>query len=69
MKTFPFMVLGNKSDLEDERKVKESKIESWLEDNGGHKYYETSAKEGDNVDKAFRKITELAAKNIKEEDL
>lgn len=69
VRNFPFIIVGNKSDLEDERTVKESKIESWCEKNGKHEYFETSAKDNENVDDAFNRITELAAAQIKEDEL
>lgn len=69
MDNFPFVVIGNKSDLDDDREVKESKAEKWCNKMGGYEYIETSAKDNDNVEEAFHKITELAAAQIKEDEL
>lgn len=69
MKNFPFVVIGNKSDLEDEREVKESKAEKWCSKYGDYEYIEASAKDNENVEDAFHKITELAAAQIKEDTL
>lgn len=50
---FPFVVLGNKSDLEPERKVEQEEASSWCEQNGALPNFETSAKDAVNVDRAF----------------
>lgn len=51
--TFPFVVLGNKSDLLSERKVGSDEARIWCEQNGKLPHYETSAKDAINVDIAF----------------
>lgn len=51
--TFPFVVLGNKSDLVGERKVNAEEVRAWCTQNGKLPYYETSAKDALNVDLAF----------------
>jgi len=51
--SFPFVVLGNKSDLLAERKVGSEEARSWCEQNGKLPHYETSAKDAINVDTAF----------------
>lgn len=49
--SFPFMVIGNKLDMEDEaRAVSVNELEAFCEDNGGMTYQETSAKENTNVE-------------------
>ena len=50
---FPFVVLGNKSDLESERKVEQEEASLWCEQNGALPNFETSAKDAVNVDRAF----------------
>ena len=53
--TFPFMVIGNKLDLEDEcRAVSFNELEAYCEDHGAMGYMETSAKEGNGVEQAFK---------------
>ncbi|XP_061551527.1 ras-related protein Rab-9A-like [Phycodurus eques] len=49
---FPFVVLGNKVDV-DERQVSAEDARRWCRDNGGLAYFETSAKEATNVASAF----------------
>jgi Ras-related protein Rab-7A len=49
--SFPFMVIGNKLDIEDEgRAVSFNELEAFCEDNGAMGYMETSAKENMNVE-------------------
>ncbi len=51
--SFPFVVLGNKSDLGGDRKVNEADARAWCGHNGELPYFETSAKDAVNVDLAF----------------
>ena len=51
--SFPFVVLGNKSDLIGERKVSVEEVRAWCTQNGKLPFYETSAKDALNVDLAF----------------
>lgn len=61
--SFPFMVIGNKLDIEDEgRAVSFNELEAFCEDNGAMGYMETSAKENMNVEQSFM---QLAAKALK----
>ena len=50
---FPFMILGNKSDKENDRKVSTAKAEQWVRGKGNIPFYETSAKDNVNVEEAF----------------
>ena len=54
----PFFVLGNKVDLENERKVARDRVSEWLKINPEIIYYETSALDGSNVAEAFSKIAQ-----------
>ena len=72
---FPFVVLGNKSDLVSERKVLEEEAATWCEQNGGLPNFETSAKDAVNVDRAFvaaiRRVSALhhaSTNNMKRHD-
>ncbi|KAL3280033.1 hypothetical protein HHI36_017540 [Cryptolaemus montrouzieri] len=52
---FPFIVVGNKSDLSStEREVSQVEMETWCNENGITSYIETSAKDANNVQEAFR---------------
>ncbi len=42
---YPFIIVGNKYDLDDERVVSKDKIDAYCKNNGGLKYVETSAKD------------------------
>ena len=50
---FPFVVLGNKSDLSADRKVNGEEAKAWCTQNGRLPYFETSAKDAVNVDLGF----------------
>lgn len=61
--TFPFMVIGNKLDLEEEgRAVSYNELEAFCEDHGGMGFMETSAKENMNVEQAFMNLASKALK-------
>lgn len=57
---FPFVVLGNKIDIEGQRQTSAAKVEAWAADKGEIPYYETSAKEAINVEQAFLTIAKKA---------
>ena len=64
---FPFIVIGNKMDLPD-RAITTKKGRSWCENRSDIPYFETSAKEGNNVEDAFRTIT-MKALNYRKDDI
>ncbi|URE04382.1 STYKc [Musa troglodytarum] len=68
---FPFIVLGNKIDIDggNSRVVSEKKAKAWCASKGNIPYFETSAKEGLNVEAAFQCIAMNALKNEPEEDI
>jgi Ras-related protein Rab-7A len=53
----PFLVIGNKIDLEQRRLILFDTAHDWCEENG-FSYIETSAKTGEGVVKAFEEIAE-----------
>lgn len=65
---FPFIVIGNKVDL-DQRVVSQKRALAWCQAKGTIPYFETSAKEGINVEQAFQVIAKNALKKESEEDL
>ena len=59
--------MGNKCDLKDGKKVKEEDIKDFCEKNN-IPYYETSAKDNINIDKAFMKACELMHEKLLKEE-
>jgi len=57
--SFPFVLIGNKIDLEN-RTVTQKRAQAWCQANGNIPYFETSAKEAINVDQAFQTIAKNA---------
>lgn len=65
---FPFVLIGNKLDKEVERKVSTSKAQQWARSNGEIPLFETSAKDGLNVEEAFQTIARNGLAKMKQED-
>jgi len=57
---FPFVVLGNKSDLSNRRQVAANKAKAWCSSKNDLPYFETSAKDALNVEQAFATIARNA---------
>ncbi|VDL71003.1 unnamed protein product [Nippostrongylus brasiliensis] len=53
---FPFVLLGNKVDLESQRAVSAKRAQTWCQSKNNIPYYEVSAKEAVNVEAAFQAI-------------
>ncbi|KAK9715341.1 hypothetical protein RND81_06G158700 [Saponaria officinalis] len=68
---FPFVLLGNKIDIDNgaNRVVSEKKAKAWCTSKGNIPYFETSAKDGTNVEAAFQCIAKNAITNEPEEEL
>lgn len=68
---FPFVVLGNKVDVEEGRSrvVTDKKVKQWCNPKNNIPYFETSAKDDVNVDDAFQCIARNALKNETEEEM
>jgi len=58
---FPFVVLGNKVDLEGERVVDKKRAMAWCQSKGDVAYFETSAKDGANVEAAFKTVAKIGS--------
>lgn len=59
---FPFVVLGNKIDRENDRRVPKAKAQTWCKSKASAPlcYFETSAKEAVQVEAAFQEAAQLA---------
>ncbi|XP_047322334.1 ras-related protein Rab7-like [Impatiens glandulifera] len=70
-KNFPIMLLGNKIDIDggNSRVVSDKRAKDWCASKGDIPYFETSAKEGINIDAAFLAIAKLALANEQEQDI
>jgi len=64
---YPFVVIGNKIDQEDKRVVATKAGATWSEHNGNLPFFETSAKDGSNVEQAFQMAARLAISRIPDE--
>merc|ERR1712070_519812 len=62
---FPFVVIGNKVDMEKQRKVSRPRASTWCKSKNSIPYHETSAKQATNVEQAFE---EIARKALKQEN-
>ncbi|KAH9619469.1 hypothetical protein KSS87_019748 [Heliosperma pusillum] len=70
-KAFPFILLGNKIDIDggNSRVVSDKKAKDWCSSKGNIPYFETSAKEDIKVDDAFYCIAKAALANEREQDI
>eukprot|EP01083_Nonionella_stella_P198001 727421_1 len=59
---YPFLLLGNKTDLDEQRKVSHNQGENYARDNG-MEFAETSALRGTNIQKAIETIAEIASES------
>eukprot|EP01130_Rhizamoeba_saxonica_P004278 TRINITY_DN174_c0_g2_i1.p1 TRINITY_DN174_c0_g2~~TRINITY_DN174_c0_g2_i1.p1 ORF type:complete len:217 (+),score=50.48 TRINITY_DN174_c0_g2_i1:34-651(+) len=65
---FPFVLIGNKIDLEHQRVISRKRAEAWCAANGNIPYFETSAKEQIRVDQAFQNVAQLGVEAQPPED-
>ncbi|KDE03538.1 Ras-like protein Rab-7a [Microbotryum lychnidis-dioicae p1A1 Lamole] len=67
---FPFVVIGNKIDVEEgKRMVSQKRAMTWCQSKGNIPYFETSAKEAINVEQAFQAACKNALSQESEADL
>ncbi|EEB10227.1 rab9 and, putative [Pediculus humanus corporis] len=65
---FPFVVIGNKIDVEN-RSVSTKRAQQWCQSKNNIPYFETSAKEGINIEQAFQTIAKNALAQESEVEL
>eukprot|EP01097_Dermamoeba_algensis_P002353 TRINITY_DN1931_c0_g1_i1.p1 TRINITY_DN1931_c0_g1~~TRINITY_DN1931_c0_g1_i1.p1 ORF type:complete len:118 (-),score=31.61 TRINITY_DN1931_c0_g1_i1:305-658(-) len=62
---FPFILLGNKVDLAQDRVVSSKLAESWCTTHGNNiPYFETSAKDSTNVEQSFLHAAKMGVKRL-----
>ena len=66
---FPFLVLGNKADMDSKRKVSKSRAQTWCKAKHEIPHFETSAMDASHVDEAFMRIARDALKNERKKDI
>jgi Ras-related protein Rab-7A len=67
--SFPFVVLGNKIDVEEsKRMISQRRAMAFCTSKGGIPYFETSAKEAINVEQAFEVIARNALQQEESDD-
>ena len=67
---YPFVLLGNKSDIKEEIKVKNEDIEKFCKEHNDMPYFSVSAKSGENVEESFLKVADLAfERNTQNDDM
>ena len=67
--SFPFVLMGNKADLENDRSVTKEQVQDWCSKNNDMKHYETSAKDDMQVNEAFMDVIKQALEKIKSDDI
>mmetsp|Transcript_29162 Transcript_29162/g.60174 ORF Transcript_29162/g.60174 Transcript_29162/m.60174 type:complete len:209 (-) Transcript_29162:181-807(-) len=68
--TFPFIILGNKIDVDpDRRTVSEADAEAWCAEHSGIPHFLVSAKDGTNVEQAFLDVATRASTRVAEEEV
>lgn len=65
---FPFMILGNKSDLRDDKSVQTSEASKFAQDNHNMVFYEVSSKTSSNISTAFEEICRKALTKVRNDD-
>lgn len=67
--TYPFILLGNKTDMKDVITVKNEEIEAYCKEHNNMPYFATSAKDDINLEEAFNKVADMAyIRNTKNEE-
>ena len=61
---FPFVLVGNKSDMKDDIKVTNEEVEVYCKEHNNMPYFATSAKEDIGLEETFSKVADLAYERI-----
>ena len=61
---YPFVLIGNKNDLNDSIKVKDQEIQKYCSEHNNMPYFSCSAKDCQNIEEAFSKVVDLAYERV-----
>ena len=62
---FPFVLIGNKCDRENEMQVNKEQIENFCKEHNNMPFYMCSAKNNIGLEEAFKKVVDMALENNK----
>ena len=62
--TYPFVLVGNKSDMKDDIKVNSNEIGAYCKKHNNMPYFCSSAKDNINLEEAFTKVADMAFERI-----
>ena len=65
---FPFIMLGNKSDLKNDMKVKQEDIDNYCTEHNNMPFFMTSAKDNINLEETFNKVMEMVLERYNKND-
>lgn len=68
-KDFQFLLIGNKADATNDRKVEKSRVQRFMQDNNIYDYFETSAKENVQIETIFTSLYETCLKTIRKKPM
>ena len=66
---FPFVLVGNKSDMKDDIKVTNEEVEAYCKEHNNMPYFATSAKEDIGLEETFIKVADLAYERVIKNDV
>ena len=65
---YPFVLFGNKSDMESDIKITEDEIKTYCSEHNNMPYFKVSAKNGAGVEEGFDKVCDLAFNRVEQKE-
>ena len=65
---YPFVLFGNKSDMEGDIKISDDDIKTYCLQNNDMPYFKVSAKNGEGVEDGFNKVCDLAFNRVEQKE-